>query len=122
MDKKASMELIALGIVAVIALGGLVWISGTSTATGQFMGTWACDDSEDGMNYYQRGTLSYAGNSFTDTCADNLNNAVSGAGPKLIEYYCKGGAMFTTVQRCMNGCVNGACLIEPSGLAFNPDN
>ncbi len=120
MNKKASVELIIMGLVAAIGLVGLVWFSGSTETTGQYMGSWACTDSENGMDYYKRGNLVYAGNSFTDTCADNQNRPVAGAGPKLIEYYCRGGAMFTTVQRCVNGCVNGACLIEPAGLAFNP--
>lgn len=122
MNKKASAELIALGLVAVISLAGMVLLfSGNNEATGQFMGTGYCSDTDNGQDYYTRGTASYVGNSFTDTCANNQNQAVDGAGPKLIEYYCRSGAMFTQVQRCVNGCVNGACLLKPSGLAFNPD-
>jgi hypothetical protein len=122
MNKKANVELVILGAVAVISLAGLVMLfAGDSQPTGQFMGTAMCSDSDGGTDFYTQGTLGYAGNSFTDTCANNQNEAVDGAGPKLIEYYCRAGAMFTTVQRCINGCVNGACLREPSGLAFNPD-
>ncbi|MEM4240156.1 MAG: hypothetical protein QXM31_02560 [Candidatus Woesearchaeota archaeon] len=112
MNKKASVELIALGVVAVIALGGLVLLFSKGEVTGQYMGSWACTDTERGdINVYHKGTVTYAGGEFTDTCADNLNNAVAGAGPKLIEYYCKGGAMFTKTMRCVNGCVNGACVV-----------
>ncbi len=120
--KKGSIALIILGIVALIAVVGLIMmLSGKSAATGKFMSSWACTDTERGdINLYKTGTVTYAGGSFTDTCADNQNRPVAGAGPKLIEYYCKGGAMFTQIMRCTNGCVNGACLVMPSGLAFNP--
>jgi hypothetical protein len=124
MNKKGSVALIILGLVAVIALVGLILLFAKGSATGQSVSSYTCTDTEDVRNdidVYHTGTVTYAGGGFTDTCADNRNNAVEGAGPKLIEYYCRGGAMFTTVQRCPFGCVNGACLMSDQGLAFNPD-
>jgi hypothetical protein len=124
MNKKGSIALVILGLVAVIALVGLIMLfTGKGSATGNYMGNYACTDTERGdINVYEQGAVeTYARGRFTDTCADNNNYVVSGAGPKLIEYYCRGGALFTKVQRCPNGCVNGACLVESAGLAFNPD-
>ncbi len=128
MNKKASVALVILGLVAVIAVVGLILLFAKSSATGEIALTtgesvsrWVCTDTDRAMDFYTRGTTTYSGGEFTDTCADNRNNAIQGAGPKLIEYYCRGGALFTYVQRCVNGCVNGACLMQPSGLAFNPD-
>jgi hypothetical protein len=120
MNKKASVELVILGLVAVIALVGMILLF-TGKATGNTVASYVCTDTERDMDFFTRGTTTYAGSPFTDTCADNNNNAVSGAGPKLIEYYCRDGAMYTNPQRCVNGCVNGACVMSPSGLAFNPD-
>jgi hypothetical protein len=115
MDKKGSIALVILGLVAVIALVGLILLfTGKGEVTGNYMGSWACTDTErDDISVYRTGIVTYAGGEFTDTCADNNNNAVAGAGPKLIEYYCKGGAMFTKTMRCTNGCVNGACRVMP---------
>jgi hypothetical protein len=121
MNKKGSVELIALGLVAILALGGMIWMCAGKNVTGQSISGDICSDTDNGINYYVQGTVSYGPNAFTDTCADNLNRPVDGAGPKVIEYYCRGGGLFTSVQRCVNGCINGACLTSPSGLAFNPD-
>lgn len=121
MNKKGSIALIILGLVAVIALVGLILLFSKGSATGQLMGSAFCSDTDAGVDYYHQGTVTYGANAFTDTCANNKNQPVDGAGPKVIEYYCRGGAMFTNTQRCVNGCVNGACLISPQGLAFNPD-
>jgi hypothetical protein len=114
MNKKGSIALVILGLVAVIALVGLILLFTKAGSTGQFMGNYVCTDTERGdIDVYHKGLVTYSGGAFEDTCADNNNYAVSGAGPKLIEYYCRGGAMFTKVQRCTNGCVDGACLVEP---------
>ena len=123
MNKKGSIALVILGIVALIAVVGLILLfSGKGSTTGNYMSSWACTDTERGdIDVYHTGKVTYAGGEFTDTCADNRNNAIQGAGPKLIEHYCRGGAVFTQTMRCPNGCVNGACLTQPSGLAFNPD-
>jgi hypothetical protein len=110
MNKRASVELVILGLVAVIALVGMILLF-TGKITGNSVGNYVCTDTERDMDFYTRGVTTYASAPFTDTCADNNNVAIGGAGPKLIEYYCRDGAMYTNTQRCINGCVNGACII-----------
>jgi hypothetical protein len=109
MNKKASVELIALGIVAILALGGLVWISGTS-ATGQYASTSVtCTETDGGIKYMLKGTVNYAKGSVDDTCL-SFGKAVS-SGPDLLELYCTSlGGLGRLTYTCPKGCVDGACI------------
>jgi hypothetical protein len=109
MNKKGYVELIALGLVAIIALGGLVWISGTST-TGQVVSRTTCTDTDGGMIFGVKGTVTYAGGrTATDTCTRSGISAASG--PAMMEMYCTpSGGLGRTAYTCPRSCVNGACV------------
>jgi hypothetical protein len=63
-----------------------------------------CYDSDNGINYEQKGNVEYANNGeikiYNDSCS----------GQYLTEYFCGAGALKTQRAKCLRGCVNGACL------------
>ncbi len=68
-----------------------------------------CTDSDGGKNYYEKGTVTVDGTSYTDYCVNNYT---------LKEYFCTeittsglGGAA-EEIYQCPYGCRNGACLRE----------
>ncbi|MBI5228960.1 carboxypeptidase regulatory-like domain-containing protein [Candidatus Micrarchaeota archaeon] len=69
-----------------------------------------CTDSDGGINYFVKGTVSLAGFPVaTDTCLNcSSSNCTSGT---LIEYYCSSSANYWhKLFNCPNGCNDGACL------------
>lgn len=67
--------------------------------------TTTCIDSDDGQNYYVKGTVNYPGQAFTDFCTQGA------AGATVHEYYCtSSGIVGTSESYCANGCVDGACV------------
>jgi hypothetical protein len=62
-----------------------------------------CADSDNGINYEQKGNVEYANNGaikiYNDTCS----------GQYLTEYYCEAGALKTQRAKCSRGCADGAC-------------
>lgn len=70
--------------------------------------TATCTDSDDGINYYVKGTVTYPGQTFTDFCTQGA------AGATIHEYYCTpSGSVGTSESYCQNGCVDGACVPVP---------
>jgi hypothetical protein len=117
MNKKGSVALIILGIVAVIALVGLILVfTGKGSVTGNALAT-SCTDSDNGKNYKSRGSVGLGISSFEDTCLrfpsvsyDGPGNFVK-EGLYLAEGYCENGNILRfDVYTCPRGCVNGACI------------
>ena len=77
-----------------------------------------CTDSDDGINYYVRGTtvnkeggvaLDYC-NSFAGICP---SAAGCGGGPFIVEWSCRSDGYFEpSFYKCPNGCNDGACIQE----------
>ncbi|MCX6771129.1 MAG: PKD domain-containing protein [Candidatus Micrarchaeota archaeon] len=66
--------------------------------------TYTCTDTDGGINGYVFGTTYNSTVSKNDSCI--------GGTSYLLEWYCKGGNVYSTDFRCANGCSNGACLPE----------
>jgi hypothetical protein len=66
-----------------------------------------CTDSDGGLNYYVKGTISGPGIS-PDTATDDC--VWIGGVYTLVERYCLNGAGATLNYVCPNGCIDGACL------------
>jgi hypothetical protein len=71
-----------------------------------------CTDSDGGKNYYVKGTVTYNGQTYTDSCT-----YCTGVAPysvtcgAVVEYYCENGVMKQETHVCENGytCQDGAC-------------
>lgn len=77
------------------------------------LSTQICTDSDDGKNYYVKGTIG----ANTDTCYGNY----------LHEYFCVGSGVSVEEYLCPNGCSNGACIQQqtcPSSIdiSFSKDS
>jgi DNA-directed RNA polymerase subunit RPC12/RpoP len=68
-----------------------------------------CTDSDGGMNPYVKGTVTYQGQTYTDTCV---------AANTLKEYYCDNGIKQEHLSTCQNGytCQDGACVATDTSL------
>jgi len=68
----------------------------------------SCSDSDSGIDYYDKGTVSgYYKNQYyskTDSCNDQT----------LTEFYCQGSKAYSQTYTCSYGCVNGACVKQPN--------
>lgn len=64
----------------------------------------SCTDSDGGLNYYTKGTLTFAnGTIYTDFCSSQVGT--------LIEHQCTNNPDLGSVGYiCPNGCLNGACI------------
>ena len=72
-----------------------------------------CTDSDGGKNYYQKGTVTVDGTSYTDYCLDEN---------RLIEYYCSNNQMRFDTYACSYGCENGACKkVQPKITVVSPN-
>ena len=60
-----------------------------------------CTDTDDGDNYYLKGTVEVGVNSYPDHCNDGSN---------LTEKYCENNEMNYVVYECRYGCMDGACI------------
>jgi len=75
-----------------------------------------CTDSDDGRNFYVKGTFSGIwGDEFItkpDYCVDSLNShdEVYSSNMYLREGYCENGELRIYLHNCPNGCKDGACL------------
>src|SRR3989338_2519120 len=71
---------------------------------------WACQETDNGQDYNQKGITSYKGQSKTDYCKNKTN---------LKEYYCKAyNKIDDKTYKCPNGCQDGAC-VSPSCKNLN---
>ncbi len=68
-----------------------------------------CTDSDDGMNYYQKGILTVTHNNGVKEIFEDECN-----GEKINEYVCNsdGGYSISTSFECPNGCNDGACTVK----------
>jgi|GEM_PF-5680177 len=67
-----------------------------------------CTDSDNGKDYYQRGTVSYQGGKLTDRCELNKETDTYNI---LREYYCFSDYSVSSVTvKCSNGCNSGECF------------
>lgn len=66
-----------------------------------------CTDSDGGLAYNIKGSVSYKGASSTDICFSDAFDKNDKSG--LYEYYCDDG-MWIDEYNCPNGCQDGACL------------
>jgi len=72
-----------------------------------------CTDSDGGKNYYEKGTVTVDGTSYTDYCLDEN---------RLIEYYCSNNQMRFDTYACPYGCENGACKkVQPKITVVSPN-
>jgi hypothetical protein len=120
MNKKGSVALIILGIVAITALVGLILLfTGKGAVTGNTMVTGnaatGCTDSDNGKSYNSRGAVGVGTYSVEDTCLRFPDLSYAGPGNflkdgvYLAEGYCENGVLRFDVYKCPNGCHNGAC-------------
>jgi len=78
--------------------------------------TTTCTDSDGGLNYYVKGTISgyllfhsdYNYYEHSDSCSTSQD------GNPLNEYYCDSSSAASTSYNCPYGCSNGACLQQPT--------
>jgi hypothetical protein len=115
MNKNGSIAIVILGLVAVIALVGIILLF-TDGVTGNAHST-SCIDSDGGKNYKSRGLVGVGIASAEDTCLRFPDLAYAGPdnavkdGLYLAEAYCKDGVQVAfDVYTCPKGCVNGACV------------
>ena len=78
----------------------------------------ACTDSDDGKNYYVKGTATDSNSLITDVCqiTDDSEGKVVTTGI-LYEYFCDSNISLYTIVNfdeytCPNGCKDGACISE----------
>jgi hypothetical protein len=105
MNKNASVELVILGIVAVMALAGLVLLfSGmTGKAAEPF-----CIDTDNGLNFTVKGTVYSLDRPYVDTCV-NAHGSEAPSGDGLWEFICKDNKMKKIYYRCPRFCVDAVC-------------
>jgi hypothetical protein len=74
-----------------------------------------CKDSDGGLNYDVKGTVTWLTTSGTYS---SLSEQCEGS--KLYEYYCNGTLPAQIIYTCPNGCKDGACIVETgeSGVTF----
>jgi hypothetical protein len=60
-----------------------------------------CVDSDNGMDYYRKGTAAVKNSEASDHCTPNSQG--------LTEYYCSGARLLSKTVSCPNGCNDGAC-------------
>jgi hypothetical protein len=115
MNKKGSVALLILGLVAVIALVGLILLfKGSVTGKAHAAG---CTDSDNGKNYKSRGLVGVGISAYEDTCLRFADVSYAGPGNAvkdglyLAEGYCgDDGSIDFDVYTCPKGCVNGVCV------------
>jgi len=61
----------------------------------------SCTETDGGVNYYLKGTVTYGSTVNTDSCS---------ASGYLFEQYCLNGRPVQTTYWCSKGCANGACI------------
>jgi hypothetical protein len=78
--------------------------------------TSSCTDSDGGRNYYVKGTVTYNGQTYTDSCAYCTGACLPGIPCTVncyavVEYYCENGVMKQETHLCGSGytCQDGAC-------------
>jgi len=67
-----------------------------------------CVESDDGIDYFTQGTTSNLTHSETDKCTTGSDIA------NMMEYSCENGEVKSYPHKCLNGCVDGACVGEPT--------
>ena len=76
------------------------------------VGNVQCTDSDDGINYYVKGSVSGLISNIQSSRIDRCG----GPDPNnyLVEYYCQDNNIFSISQAflCQNGCLDGACVSE----------
>lgn len=78
-----------------------------TTASSSF----SCRDSDNGLEYYQKGSVESTSGTGIFKSADRCLSAI-----KLLEYSCKNDAWYANYYECEHGCKDGACLTtEASG-------
>lgn len=119
MDKKGSIALVILGLVAVIAIAGMILLfAGRGSITGNSLVTASsCWDSDGGKNHNSRGSIGVGIYAVEDTCLRFPDRAYAGPGNfvkegvYLAEGYCKNeNKTAFEVYECPNGCINGVCV------------
>jgi len=73
-----------------------------------------CKDSDNGINYFERGVITIGGSKLTDTCIDenklNELSCYSEKGEKLCTTSGTESGCQTTPYTCPNGCLDGVCI------------
>ena len=83
-----------------------------------------CTDTDGGIEYYKKGTVTYETGEKTDTCGilstETFVDECSGSDCILAEYFCTDTGLLAdpSVFTCPNGCKDGACIGE-SGVCGN---
>lgn len=71
----------------------------------------ACIDSDGGLNYNLKGTVTYLGTDYTDYCGSWYPGSYKEA--NLLEFSCYNNTKRESLYKCVNGCSNGACSKFP---------
>jgi hypothetical protein len=111
---KINSEILVLGLVAIVSITAIFFITNMgNNIIGEAKGGWfsrSCSDSDNGLNYYVKGSVSGA-------MPRNFDPVDSCYSPTLLrETYCGSNNYATAVQyTCVYGCLNGVCNQAPTG-------
>lgn len=70
-----------------------------------------CKDSDNGIDYYFKGSLQ---GRFNDNTQITNNSDTCQSATQLLEYYCNGRMRQYAYYNCPNGCKDGACISAPA--------
>ncbi|MBI3622719.1 hypothetical protein HY212_01390 [Candidatus Pacearchaeota archaeon] len=74
-----------------------------------------CTDTDGGLNYNVRGTVTVTNFSGTYNYIDSCITTGDKTTANLKEFYCNNNQAISTSYKCVNGCFNGACKSPASG-------
>ncbi len=74
-----------------------------------------CTDSDNGIDYYEKGYVIWDGMRYHDACVESYDEAgnLQYSSGMLVEVYCTDEGVARKEYQCPNGCADGACNREP---------
>lgn len=75
-----------------------------------------CTDSDNGNDYYVRGNVTYCTGGMNPSCGISYDSCQKTG--LLREYYCEGSSVEHIDYNCSNGCKDGTCLVECTGIVM----
>ncbi len=97
MKKVVISALLILLIIPLASTSFLDWFTSGAVS--------GCIDTDEGVNYYEKGIAKEGDKELTDYCVDENY---------LIEALCKDDELSSIRYYCLNGCIGGACLSKPN--------
>ncbi|PIN89580.1 hypothetical protein COU60_03140 [Candidatus Pacearchaeota archaeon CG10_big_fil_rev_8_21_14_0_10_34_76] len=94
--------IIVFGVIALIGGGFLINTTNLQFAPEVGSAQKYCTDSDDGINFFEKGTTCVGKNCLSDSCINDFD---------LLEYYCDKGRKDIT-EACEGGCFSGKCLSD----------